>query len=259
MNKQEVIKYIVHWLSHYSEQSKTNGFVIGISGGIDSALTSTLCAMTGKKVICLNMPIHQHKAESDRGHEHINWLKNKFPNVSSQEVELTETFNKISKAIPEDIQDWLTMANTRSRLRMTTLYSFACHHKLLVAGTGNKVEDFGIGFFTKYGDGGVDVSPIADLMKSEVYALAKELGVVNSIQTAPPTDGLFADGRSDEDQIGATYDELEWAMKFIANPHDFSTLTDRQKIVLDIYTRMNKANQHKMNPIPVCIIPEELK
>ena len=259
MNKQEVIKYIVHWLSHYSEQSKTNGFVIGISGGIDSALTSTLCAMTGKKVICLSMPIHQHKAEYDRGLEHINWLKNKFPNVSSQEVELTETFNKISKAIPEDIQDWLTMANTRSRLRMTTLYSFACHHKLLVAGTGNKVEDFGIGFFTKYGDGGVDVSPIADLMKSEVYALAKELGVVNSIQTAPPTDGLFADGRSDEDQIGATYDELEWAMKFIANPHDFSTLTDRQKIVLDIYTRMNKANQHKMNPIPVCIIPEELK
>ena len=259
MNKQEVIKHIVQWLTNYSDQSKTNGFVIGISGGIDSALTSTLCTMTGKKVICLNMPIHQHKAEYDRGHEHINWLKNKFPNVSSQEVELTETFNKISKAIPEDIQDWLTMANTRSRLRMTTLYSFACHHKLLVAGTGNKVEDFGIGFFTKYGDGGVDVSPIADLMKSEVYALAKELGVVNSIQTAPPTDGLFADGRSDEDQIGATYDELEWAMKFIANPHDFSTLTDREKIVLDIYTRMNKANQHKMNPIPVCIIPEELK
>lgn len=259
MKKLEVIDHIVNWLRNYSEQSKTNGFVIGISGGIDSALTSTLCAKTGKPVICLNMPIHQHKAEYDRGHEHIAWLKNNFKNVTSDEVELTETFKSISTALPSDIQDWLTMANTRSRLRMTTLYAFACHHKMLVVGTGNKVEDFGIGFFTKYGDGGVDISPIADLMKSDVFALAKEIGVVNSIQIAKPTDGLFADSRSDEDQIGATYDELEQAMEFIANPHDFSTLTERQKIVLDIYTRMNKANQHKMNPIPVCIIPKELK
>lgn len=259
MKKREVIDHIVNWLRNYSEQSKTNGFVIGISGGIDSALTSTLCAKTGKPVICLNMPIHQHKAEYDRGHEHINWLKSNFKNVTSDEVELTETFKRISTALPTGIQDWLTMANTRSRLRMTTLYAFACHHKMLVVGTGNKVEDFGIGFFTKYGDGGVDISPIADLMKSEVFALAEEIGIVNSIQVAKPTDGLFADSRSDEDQIGATYDELEQAMKFIANPHDFSTLTERQKTVLDIYTRMNKANQHKMNPIPVCIIPKELK
>jgi NAD+ synthase len=259
MKKQEVVQHIVNWLTNYCEQSKTNGFVIGISGGIDSALTSTLCAKTGKKVICLNMPIYQHKAEYDRGHEHIEWLKKNFSNVESVEVELTTTFEAISKALPEPIQDWLTMANTRSRLRMTTLYAFACHHKLLVAGTGNKVEDFGIGFFTKYGDGGVDLSPIADLMKSDVFALAKELGVVNSIQTAKPTDGLFADGRSDEDQIGATYDELEWAMNFIENPSDFAHLSDRQKAVLDIYTRMNKANQHKMNPIPVCLIPKELK
>jgi NAD+ synthase len=259
MQNKEVIHHIVHWLKHYAEQSKTNGFVIGISGGIDSAVTSTLCAKTGKPVICLNMPIHQHKSEYDRGHEHINWLKKNFPNVTSNEVELTKAFQGISKALPEDIQDWLTMANTRSRLRMTTLYAFACNKKMLVAGTGNKVEDFGIGFFTKYGDGGVDLSPIADLMKSEVYALGKELGVVESIIKAPPTDGLFADSRSDEDQIGATYDELEWAMKFIASPHDFSTLSDRQKIVLDIFTRMNKANQHKMLPIPVCLIPEELR
>ena len=259
MQNQLVINHIVNWLKNYSEQSKTSGFVIGISGGIDSALTSTLCAKTGLPVICLNMPIHQHKAEYDRGHEHIDWLKQNFKNVSSHEVELTETFKSISSVLPTDVQDWLTMANTRSRLRMTTLYAFACHHKMLVAGTGNKVEDFGIGFFTKYGDGGVDVSPIADLMKSEVYALAKELGVANSIQLAPPTDGLFADSRSDEDQIGATYDELEFAMKFIANPHHFSELNERQKIVLDIYTQMNKANQHKMNPIPVCIIPNKLK
>ncbi|MCK6649339.1 MAG: NAD(+) synthase [Bacteroidia bacterium] len=259
MKHQKVVQHIVNWLGHYSDQSKTNGFVIGISGGIDSAVTSTLCAKTGKKVICLNMPIHQHKAEYDRGQEHIEWLKKNFSNVESAEVELTDTFQSISKALPENIQDWLTMANTRSRLRMTTLYAFACHHKMLVAGTGNKVEDFGIGFFTKYGDGGVDLSPIADLMKSDVFALAKEMGVVTSIQTAKPTDGLFADGRSDEDQIGATYDELEWAMDFIATPKDLTTLNERQKTVLDIYTRMNRANQHKMNPIPVCLIPIELK
>ena len=259
MQNIEVINHIVGWLKKYSEESKTSGFVIGISGGIDSALTSTLCAKTGKPVICLNMPIHQHKAEYDRGHEHINWLKQNFKNVSSHEVDLTETFKTISTALPTDIQDWLSMANTRSRLRMTTLYAFACHHKMLVAGTGNKVEDFGIGFFTKYGDGGVDVSPIADLMKSEVYTLSKELGVANSIQVAPPTDGLFADSRSDEDQIGATYDELEWAMNFIADKKNVSTLNERQKTVLEIFTRMNKANQHKMNPIPVCIIPKEFK
>lgn len=259
MKNKEVIDHIVNWMKKYCEQSKTNGFVIGISGGIDSAVTSTLCALTGKKLICLNMPIHQVKAEYDRGHEHIDWLKKNFNNVTSYEVELTKTFQAMETTLPADIQDWLTMANTRSRLRMTTLYAFACHHKLLVAGTGNKVEDFGIGFFTKYGDGGVDLSPIADLMKSEVFILAKELGIVNSIQIAKPTDGLFNDSRSDEDQIGATYDELEWAMKFIENPHDFSLLNERQVVVLDIYTRMNKANQHKMIPIPVCVIPKELK
>lgn len=257
MNSKKIIEHIVKWLNDYANTSSTKGFVIGISGGIDSALTSTLCAATGKKVICLNMPIHQQLEEYKRGEEHINWLKQHYPNVSAEVVELTETFKTISAALPSNIQDWLTMANTRSRLRMTTLYAYACHHKLLVAGTGNKVEDFGIGFFTKYGDGGVDLSPIADLMKSEVYALAKELGITNSILVAPPTDGLFVDGRSDEDQIGATYNELEWAMRFIENPHDFSTLSDRHKTVLDIYTRMNKANQHKMHPIPVCNIPKE--
>ena len=259
MQYEKVVDHIVSWLAQYSEQSKTSGFVVGISGGIDSAVTSTLCAKTGKPLICLNMPIHQNKSEYDRGHEHIDWLKKNFSNVTSHEVELTETFKTFETVLPKDIQDWLTMANTRSRIRMTTLYAFACHHKMLVAGTGNKVEDFGIGFFTKYGDGGVDLSPIADLMKSEVYALAASMGVAESILRAKPTDGLFADSRSDEDQIGATYDELEWAMGFIANPHDFSTLSEREKIVLDIYTRMNKANQHKMNPIPVCLIPAELK
>ena len=259
MQKKEVIDFIVKWLLDYSNNSKTNGFVVGISGGIDSALTSTLCAKTGKPVICLNMPIHQIKEEYDRGNAHIEWLESNFKNVTSCEVNLTETFKAMSHVLPADIQDWLTMANTRSRVRMTTLYAFACNKKMLVAGTGNKVEDFGVGFFTKYGDGGVDLSPIADLMKSEVYALAKELGVIESIIKAKPTDGLFADGRSDEDQIGASYDELEWAMNFVESKKDSSSLTDRQKTVLTIYTNMNKANQHKMNPIPVCIIPKDIK
>lgn len=259
MKHQEIIQHIVNWLNHYQQNSKTEGFVIGISGGIDSALTSTLCAMTGKKVICLNMPIRQHQTEYDRGNEHIEWLKKNYPNVSSADVNLSSIFEEMENSFDKTIQDFLTMANTRARLRMTTLYAYAGHHKLLVAGTGNKIEDFGIGFFTKYGDGGVDISPIADLMKSEVYALAKELGVANSILIAPPTDGLFHDGRSDEDQIGASYDELEEAMKFVEHSQNNSTLSERQKTVLDIYTKMNKANQHKMIPVPVCIIPDELK
>lgn len=259
MKKQEVIRHIVNWLTGYCEQSFTKGFVIGISGGIDSALTSTLCAHTQKNVICLNMPIHQHKAEYDRGQQHIEWLKSTFKNVTSAEVDLTTSFETISTAFPKEIQDHLTMANTRARLRMTTLYAFASHHKMLVAGTGNKIEDFGIGFFTKYGDGGVDLSPIADLMKSEVYALAKELGVVESIQKAAPTDGLFADSRSDEDQIGATYNELEWAMNFVAAKENDAILTSRQKEVIAIYKQRHAANRHKIDPIPVCLIPKDLR
>jgi NAD+ synthase len=259
MKKKEVIEFITAWLNSYCERAGTKGFVIGISGGIDSALTSTLCALTGKPTLCLNMPIRQHSAEYTRGNEHISWLKNKFPNVSSQEVELTGVFTKLEEALPGEVQDWLSMANSRARLRMTTLYAFACHHKMLVVGTGNKVEDFGVGFFTKYGDGGVDISPIADLMKSEVRSLSAELGIAGSIIGAKPTDGLWADGRSDEDQIGATYDELEWAMHFIEKSDDVSGLNKRQLEVLTIYRRMHHANRHKMEPIPVCILPDALK
>src|ERR1700757_184022 len=214
MKKKEIINHIVTWLNSYSNHSLTQGFVIGISGGIDSALTSTLCALTKKPVIVLNMPIRQHKAEFDRGAEHIEWLKKNFQNVTSELVDLTGIFEKVEADFPHNIQDFLTMANTRARLRMLTLYAFAGHHKMLVAGTGNKIEDFGVGFFTKYGDGGVDISPIADLVKSEVYKLAAELGVCDNILNARPTDGLFADGRTDEDSLGASYDELEWAMDF---------------------------------------------
>jgi NAD+ synthase len=258
MNSKAISEHIVNWLSNYSTGSKTEGFVIGISGGIDSAVTSTLCAMTGKRVIAVNMPIRQHATEYNRSNEHINWLKEKFSNVEGATTDLTPIFESMEQQFPSELQDFLTMANTRSRLRMITLYTYATHHKLLVAGTGNKVEDFGVGFYTKYGDGGVDISPIADLYKTEVYELANELGVVPSIQSAAPTDGLFADGRTDEDQIGASYPELEWAMRYIEEKSTLA-LNERQQQVMAIYLSRNRANQHKMNPIPVCIIPPELK
>jgi NAD+ synthase len=259
MKAKEVIAHIVSWLKDYSDASFTNGFVVGISGGIDSALTSTLCALTGKRVIILNLPIRQFKKEFDLSNEHIEWLKKNFKNVESDVVDLTKVFDEFEKQVPASTHDFLSMANSRARLRMTTLYAFASHHRLLVAGTGNKIEDFGVGFFTKYGDGGVDVSPIADLLKSEVYALARELDVTQNILNARPTEGLFADGRTDEDQLGASYDELEWAMEFVnKNTTDYK-LNDRQRKVLEIYTRLHKANRHKMDPIPVCKIPEHLK
>lgn len=210
------------------------------------------------------MPIHQRNDEYARGREHIQDLQKRFPNVSETEVNLSETFETLRKSLPEKTaNDWLSMANTRSRLRMTTLYAVAQSNKLLVAGTGNKVEDFGVGFFTKYGDGGVDLSPIAGLYKTQVYALAKQLQVVASIQNAKPTDGLWEDGRSDEDQIGATYPELEWAMGRISDLGDFpneilATFSERQKEVLKIYLRFHRANKHKMVAVPVCEIPREL-
>lgn len=255
MNTEKVIAYIVDWLKDYNEKSNTKGFVVGISGGIDSAVTSTLCAKTGKPVICLNMPILQPADQFSRSEEHINWLKENFENVSNNTVDLTDNFKNWQATLPTEIQDELSMANLRARIRMSTLYAFAGHYGMLVAGTGNKIEDFGVGFFTKYGDGGVDLSPIADLTKTQVFALAKELGVVNSIQSAKPTDGLWGDDRSDEDQLGATYPELEWAMNFNGSE---SSLSDREKEVLAIYSRLHRANQHKMIPIPVCIIPGEL-
>ena len=194
----------------------------------------------------------------DRSNEHIEWLQSRFKNVSSLKVDLTSVFESFLKAIPVDYHDNLSLANLRSRIRMSTLYTFASNQKLLVAGTGNKVEDFGVGFFTKYGDGGVDLSPIADLMKTEVFGLAKHLGIVKSILDAPPTDGLWDDDRNDEDQLGAKYEELEWAMRF-DNDGQSDSLSSRQKEVLNIYNNFHRANKHKMEPIPVCEIPESIK
>lgn len=258
---QEISEYISEWLLEYSNKSNTNGFVVGVSGGIDSAVTSTLAAETGKEVLVVEMPIHQDPSQVTRAQDHIAFLKNKYPNVKSQRVDLTEMYETFRKSIPTTdlISEELALVNTRARIRMTTLFYFAGLHNYLVAGTGNKVEDFGIGFFTKYGDGGVDLSPIADLMKSEVYDLGEELGVIDSILQAAPTDGLWGDDKTDEDQIGASYDELEWAMEFIEFNLSEDNLNERQQKVLSIYKRMNSANQHKMNPIPVCEIPDDIR
>ena len=257
MQIEKAALHIVNWLKSYAENAKVKGFIVGISGGIDSAVTSTLCAKTGLKVICLEMGIHQKDNEVDRGLEHIEWLEKHFPNVSHYRTNLTDTFETIKDCFPEGVEKHgLSMANTRARLRMTTLYAVGQANGLLVAGTGNKVEDFGVGFYTKYGDGGVDLSPIADLYKSEVFAVAQHLNVVESIQKAAPTDGLWDDERTDEGQIGATYPELEWAMEFKG---DITELSDRQKEVIAIFNKLHNANTHKMVPIPVCEIPEDLK
>jgi len=259
---EKVNAHIVEWLKNYANNAKVNGFVIGISGGIDSAVTSTLCAQTGLKVLCVEMPIHQAESQVSRGREHIEQLKKRFPNVSDIKTDLTDTFDAFKKSVPQsddDAKTSLSLANTRARIRMTSLYYLAGIHGLLVAGTGNKVEDFGVGFYTKYGDGGVDLSPIADLMKSDVYALGEYLTIPESILTAAPTDGLFGDNRTDEDQLGASYDELEWAMLAAESGNSTADFDGREKIVFEIYKRLNTNNKHKMEAIPVCHIPKTLK
>jgi NAD+ synthase len=253
----QVNTQIVSWLKAYAENAKVKGFVIGISGGVDSAVTSTLCAQTGLDVLCIEMPIHQHESHVTRGREHIEQLKSRFPNVTNTQADLTSVFEAFKKEVPTDFEEnklALTLANTRARLRMTTLYYFAGVHGLLVAGTGNKVEDFGVGFYTKYGDGGVDISPIADLMKSEVFSLAAYLEVPESILKAAPSDGLFGDEKTDEQQLGANYDELEWAMLEDEAGKTANDFSGRQKTVFEIYKRLNKINQHKMREIPVCFV-----
>ena len=263
MNTERVQKHIVNWLSNYVEISKTKGFVIGISGGIDSAVTSTLAAETGLPVLCIEMPIHQDESQLARGQNHIDWLTKKYPNVLRAKADLTSVFDLFSKSVAHsenDELDFLSLANSRARLRMTTLYHYAQINSFLVLGTGNKVEDFGVGFYTKYGDGGVDLSPIADLVKTEVFALGKQLNVIGEILTAAPTDGLWSDERTDEDQIGASYPELEWAMKTVEKANlDFTSFTTREQQVFEIYARLNTINQHKMEAIPVCEIPPEIR
>lgn len=262
MQTQKVIELIVNWLKSYAKNARVDGFVVGISGGIDSAVVSALCAKTGMPTLCVELPIHQAESQVSRGREHIDFLMKNYSNVKQTEVNLSSVFEEFKAQVPQTAETDLlnlSLANSRARLRMTALYFLAGVNHSLVVGTGNKVEDFGVGFFTKYGDGGVDISPIADLMKSEVYALGKELDIPASILKAQPTDGLFGDSRSDEDQLGASYDELEWAMKEVEKSSSIADFTGREREVFEIYSRLNQANQHKVNPIPVCEIPKDLK
>ena len=244
MKPSEKTKFISNWIKTYVDQmpSKAQSLVIGISGGIDSSVSSTLSAMTGIKTIVLTMPIRQNDDQHDLSLKHQEWLKKKFKNVEAHTINLDKLFDSFSSSL-KGFDNEHGFANSRARLRMTTLYQVAAANKGIVVGTGNKVEDFGVGFYTKYGDGGVDISPIADCNKTEVWELGKELGILKEIIEAPPTDGLWDDGRTDEGQLGFKYKDLEDAMKNPNSPH-------RQE-----YEKIRKQNLHKMEPIPVCKIP----
>jgi len=244
MNTSEKVIYISNWIKTYVDQmpTKAQSLVIGISGGIDSSVSSTLSAMTGLKTIVLTMPIKQNESQHDLSLKHKDWLIKKFKNVEAHTISLDKLFDSFSSTL-SNFDNEHGFANSRARLRMTTLYQAAAANKGIVVGTGNKVEDFGVGFYTKYGDGGVDISPLADCNKTEIWELGKELGILNEIIDAPPTDGLWDDGRTDEGQLGFKYKELEDAMKNPNSPH-------RQE-----YEKIRKQNLHKMEPIPVCKIP----
>jgi|TARA_B110000263_G_scaffold249091_1_gene265636 NAD+ synthase len=235
------IDYICKWIMNYASQSSKNIFnlVIGVSGGIDSAVTSTLCAKTNLRTIVVSMPIRQNEIQHNLSLEHINWLKKNFNNIEDFTIKLDNVFKSFQSTMKEFNSD-LAYANSRSRLRMLTLYQIAQSTNSLVVGTGNKVEDFGIGFYTKYGDGGVDISPIADCYKTDVWEMGKELEISKNIINAKPTDGLWDDSRNDEDQIGLSYKQLEEAMK---NP---------KSQYFEKYNMTRKPNLHKMNPIPIC-------
>ena len=244
MNPSEKVKYISNWIKSYVDEmpTKAESLVIGISGGIDSSVSSTLSAMTGLKTIVLSMPIKQINHQHDLSLKHQDWLVKKFNNVQAHTISLDKLFESFSSTLSK-FDNEHGFANSRARLRMTTLYQVAAANKGIVVGTGNKVEDFGVGFYTKYGDGGVDISPIADCNKTEVWEIGKELGILQEIIDAPPTDGLWDDGRTDEGQLGFDYQALEDAMINPNSPHKIE------------YEKIRKQNLHKMEPIPVCKIP----
>ena len=241
MTAADRIQFIKNWIKKYcnSMEKKPDSLVVGISGGIDSAVVSTISAMTGMKVKALSMPIRQLKFQDDLSKAHLKWLKSKFSNVDHVIINLDEVFNNFEKSL-KDFNNEHAFANARARLRMTTLYQVAGANNGIVVGTGNKVEDFGVGFYTKYGDGGVDISPIADCLKSQVWEMGKELNILEDIINAPPTDGLWADGRTDESQLGMSYEDLEKAMLNIKDKN------------YEKYLKIRKRNLHKMNSIPIC-------
>ena len=244
MNTSKKVKYISNWIKSYVDQMpiKAESLVVGISGGIDSSVSSTLSAMTGLRTIVLSMPIKQKENQHDLSLKHQAWLVKNFKNVEAHTISLDNLFESFSSTLGK-FNNEHGFANSRARLRMATLYQVAAANKGIVVGTGNKVEDFGVGFYTKYGDGGVDISPIADCNKTEIWELGKELGILKEIIDAPPTDGLWDDGRTDEGQLGFKYEDLEDAMVNPDSPHKIE------------YEKIRKQNLHKMEPIPVCKIP----
>jgi len=253
MNVNTRIERITDWINDYVEDNNVNSLVVGVSGGIDSAVVSTLCARTGRPTTVLSMPIRQKQEQHDLGVNHCLSLLDQFQNVHWDTVDLTETFDKFACLFAE--HNDLALANSRARLRMTTLYQIAQTQGGIVVGTGNKVEDFGVGFYTKYGDGGVDISPIADCLKTEVWEMGRELGVSDEIINAAPTDGLWDDGRNDEDQLGMTYPELEQAM--LHHKQDTIPMTAREKKNLLKFLSIQQQAKHKMEPIPVCKLGEQ--
>ncbi len=246
MQTSDRISYIKSWILNYckSMPKEPDSLIVGISGGIDSSVTSTICALTGKKTIVLSMPIKQIKEQQDLSLKHQEWLKGKFKNVESHLVILDNVFKSFKNSLSE-FDNEHGLANSRARLRMATLYQVAASNNGIVVGTGNKVEDFGVGFYTKYGDGGVDISPIADCTKSQVWEMGKNLGVLEEIVKAQPTDGLWDDGRTDVNQLGMSYQELEEAIKDPSNK-------GHKK-----YLEIRKRNLHKMNPIPICKMKDD--
>lgn len=271
MKTKDVAERITHWLKTYCENAEMAGYVVGVSGGIDSAVVSALCAKTGLPLVGVSMPINQAADQVRRADEHLKWLRDRSEYFTSLTIDLTDAFKSLEGVLPrEDRHHGLSIANTKARLRMTTLYALANTRGALVAGTGNKVEDFGIMYFTKYGDGGVDLSPIGSLTKTQVFELGKYLKVPTSILKAKPTDGLWADNRSDEDAIGATYPELERAMEIceelqIESQERLTDLWERRllpakysKAVMRIYIARHVAGMHKMAMPPICEIPKEI-
>ena len=246
MNSLKKIDYISDWIKDYatSLSFQPASLVIGVSGGIDSAVTSALCAKTGFKTIAISMPIKQNINQHDLSLKHLDWLKNNFDNVETKIIELDKVFETFENTM-QDFNNSLAFANSRSRLRMVTLYQIAQANRGIVVGTGNKVEDFGVGFYTKYGDGGVDISPIADCKKTDVWNIGKSLGVIDEIIEAAPTDGLWDDSRNDESQLGLSYKEIEDAMENSNSKH------------IKKYQQIREPNLHKMKPIPVCILPKD--
>ena len=246
MNSNKKITYISNWIKDYAISLPFNppSLIIGVSGGIDSAVTSTLCAKTGLKTIAVSMPIKQNQSQHDLSLRHLKWLEDSFDNVEIMTIELDEVFKSFELTMT-NFNNKLAFANSRSRLRMVTLYQIAQSNKGIVVGTGNKVEDFGVGFYTKYGDGGVDISPIADCTKTDVWNMGKSLGIMNEIIEAAPTDGLWDDSRNDESQLGLTYEQIEEAMN------------NSNSKYYDKYLKIREPNLHKMKPIPVCIIPKD--